>query len=87
MLPPRAFSESSAPDKANLRSPKLPCLTELDLSTLLAFAGEVAIRVVAELFALAGHEAFLEQLREKAFEVRGSPNNGLQSDAAEAPHA
>lgn len=60
---------------------------EAELRGLLAFAGEVAIRVAAELFALAGQESLLEQLREKASEIRGSPNNGLQSDAAQAPRA
>jgi hypothetical protein len=43
---------------------------EAELRALLAFAGEVAIRVAAELFALAGQESLLEQLREKASEIR-----------------
>ena len=47
-----------------------PAFKEAELSALLAFAGEVATRVATELFALAGQELMLIQLREKAAEMR-----------------
>ncbi|MBZ0092882.1 MAG: hypothetical protein K8F27_11780 [Sulfuricellaceae bacterium] len=47
---------------------------EEELSRLLEFSGEVAIRVAAELFAVADDELLLTQLAEKAAIIRGHPN-------------
>jgi len=61
-----------------------PAFVEAELSALLAFAAEVATRVAAELFALAAQEPLLLQLREKAVEMRGSPNSRWNGRAVSA---
>jgi len=47
---------------------------EKDLTDLLSLANEVAIQVTAKLFALANQESLLEQLSEKAAQIRKSEN-------------
>jgi|CXWL01.1.fsa_nt_gi hypothetical protein len=47
--------------------------SEKILADLFAITREVAIFVAAELFVLAGQESLLEQLGEKAAEIRGQP--------------
>lgn len=45
--------------------------SEEELSRLLEFSGEVAIRVATELFVVAGEELLLAELKEKAATIRG----------------